>query len=127
MTAKPRHCPAVLWSIVFLALAAGAAPLSAQTYIKTPEAAAAMSKEQLCGWYADSVLKGMRSVAPVPPEIEAATRQCVFEALDPRFTENEMRTLYLEPPDMDIDYYLGKLEGANSEIGGCVKKAWRQR
>jgi hypothetical protein len=120
MTANLKPCLTVLLSLALLALAAGGAPLSAQTGEEGAAAPRVMSKEQFGAWYADQVISGMRSKGSVSPELEAKARACVLEALNQRFTEDELRKAHLEPTEAEFASYLGKLEAANTQIRGCI-------
>jgi hypothetical protein len=126
MKPKLKLSQTILLSLVLLAPAAGAAPLLAQTDEETARAVVrTMSKEQLSGLYADAIVSGVLEKTGVTPENEARIRECVVGALDAEFTADEMRTMYLEPPDMDKGYYEGKMDAASAKILVCVKESVR--
>jgi hypothetical protein len=122
MKPTPKRLPPILFSLVSLALAAGAGPLSAQMGEEGAAKTQAMPKDQLCGLCAEQVIGMTRQAIGVTPELEARLKECAAGAVCGEFTEDETRDLFLKPPDMDNEYYPKKIDSAGEKMAGRVEK-----
>ncbi|MDR0622512.1 MAG: hypothetical protein LBJ61_11670 [Deltaproteobacteria bacterium] len=121
---------------LFLALSLTILPVpfagpAAQADATTPEqkkAIESLSPDQLYNLYAEQIMLVAEAMSPESPlfagmPTKTLLKKCLVSRLEQAFTAEEIRVMFIQPPDMDKQYYTEKVNLFEKESAACAERA----